>query len=207
MTRIVKKPDVRRKEIVEAARQLFQSQDYESTTMSALMKKLDIAKGTIYHYFASKEGLLEAVVADLIDEDMREKEQLMNSPEVRSLDALGKFRTLVTTETIAHGSARILDELHRPGNTIVHARQLGRYLTMLAPMYAAVVREGCEQGIFETERPLETAEFLLAGIQFITDVGFYPWTDVELSRRAEALPQLVEAQLRAPKGSFSFLAK
>ncbi len=88
MTRIVKKPDVRRKEIIEAARELFQAQDYEGTTMSVLMKKLDIAKGTIYHYFASKEGLLEAVVADLIDEDMREKEQLMNSPEVRSLDAL-----------------------------------------------------------------------------------------------------------------------
>ncbi len=78
---------------------------------------------------------------------------------------------------------------------------------MLAPMYAAIIREGCKQGVFETERPLETAEFLLAGIQFITDVGFYPWTDVELSRRAEALPQLVEAQLHAPKGSFSFLAK
>ncbi|MBN1857112.1 MAG: TetR/AcrR family transcriptional regulator [Dehalococcoidia bacterium] len=206
MTRIVKKPDVRRKEIVDAARKLFLEQDYESTTMNALMKGLDIGKGTIYHYFTSKEDLLEAVVADLIDEDMQNKQRVMESPEVQAMDAVGKFRVLVTAPTIAEDSAPILDELHRPGNTIMHTRQLGRYLSLLAPMYAEVIREGCEQGTFHVDCPLEAAEFLLAGVQFISDVGFYPWTEVDLLRRAKALPSIVEAQLRAPRGTFDFLA-
>ncbi len=206
MTRIVKKAAERKREIIEAARELFQTADYESTTMQALMERLRIAKGTIYHYFASKEELLEAVVEDLIDEDLRKKKALMESQAFQELDALDKLRSLATANTMAKENEKILDELHRPGNTVVHARQLGRYLTMLAPYYAAVIQEGCEQGTFKTEHPLECAEFLLAGIQFITDVGFYPWSEAQLARRAKALPSLVEAHLGAPKGSFSFLA-
>lgn len=206
MARIVKKADERRKEIIDAARELFQTTDYESTTMQTLMKKLNIAKGTIYHYFASKEEILEAVVEDLVNEDLRKKSELLENPDFKRLDALEKLRTLVTSATLAEGNEEILEVLHRPGNAVVHTRQLGRYLVMLAPFYADVIQEGCEQGTFRTEHPLECAEFLLAGIQFITDVGFYPWSETQLGRRMEAIPSLVEAQLGAPKGSFDFLA-
>jgi AcrR family transcriptional regulator len=207
MMRIVKKADVRKREIIKAARDLFQKGDYESTTMQAIMDELNIAKGTIYHYFASKEELLEAVVEDLISERIQAKNEAINSSEYKALDALEKLRLFTTFNRLAEDNERILEELHRPGNTIVHTRQIGRFLTMLAPFYAEVIQEGCDQGLFKTDHPLECAEFLLAGIQFITDVGFYPWTDDQLARRMKAIPSLVEAQLGAPEGSFSFLVE
>jgi hypothetical protein len=101
----------------------------------------------------------------------------------------------------------ILDALHQPGNVVVHARQLGRYLIQLAPIYAAVIQDGCDQGLFQTGHPLECAEFLLAGIQFLTDVGFYPWKNEEIARRMAAFPSLLEDLLSAPKGSFDFLVE
>lgn len=207
MTRIVKKASERRREIIQAARKLFQTKEYDKTTMQKLMDELNIAKGTIYHYFSSKEELLEAVVEGLVDEELRKKEELMKSSRCRNLNALQKIRILVTTDTMAEENEQILDKLHHPGNTIMHARQLGRYLIKLAPIYAAVIEEGRDQGIFKTDHPLECAEFMLAGIQFLTDVGFYPWSKAQLARRMEAFPSLVEAQLNAPKGSFSFLAE
>lgn len=207
MKRIVKKPDERKKEIIQAARELFQAKEYDKMTMRDLMDKLNIAKGTIYHYFSSKEDLLEAVVEDLIDEELKRKKRLMKSRRCRDLNALEKFRVLVTTDTIAEENEQILENLHHPGNTIMHTRQLGRYLLKLAPVFAIVFEEGCEQGIFKTEHPLECAEFLLAGFQFLTDVGFYPWSKAQIERRMAAFPSLIEAQLNAPKGSFSFLAE
>ena len=60
-------------------------------------------------------------------------------------------------------------------------------------------------GVFQTEYPLESGELLLTGIQFLTDLGIHPWSQEELIRRAMAFPALIEAQLRAPKGSFNFL--
>ena len=77
MKRTIKKPDERRKEIIQAARELFQAKEYEKTTMKEIMVKLNIAKGTIYHYFSSKEELLEAVVEDLVDEELKRKKKLM----------------------------------------------------------------------------------------------------------------------------------
>lgn len=207
MKRIVKKPDERKKEIIQAARELFQTKEYDKMTMRDLMDKLNIAKGTIYHYFSSKEDLLEAVVEGLIDEELKRKKRLMKSRRCRDLNALEKFRVLVTTDTIAEENEQILENLHHPGNTIMHTRQLGRYLLKLAPVFATVFEEGCEQGIFKTEHPLECAEFLLAGFQFLTDVGFYPWSKALIERRMAAFPSLIEAQLNAPKGSFSFLAE
>jgi hypothetical protein len=52
--------------------------------------------------------------------------------------------------------------LHHPVNIKMHARQLSRYLTKLAPLYPAVIEDGCTKSIFKTEHPLEGAEFLLA---------------------------------------------
>jgi AcrR family transcriptional regulator len=207
MTRVVKKPDERRREILRAARELFKTKEYDKATMQDLMVKLNIAKGTIYHYFSSKEDLLESVVEDLIDEELKRKKQLLKSRRCRNLNALDKFRILVTSDTMVEENEEILESLHHPGNTLIHTRQLGGYVIKLAPIFAAVIEEGCEQGLFKTEHPRECAEFMLAGFQFLTDVGFYPWSQSQLFRRMKAFPSLIEAQLGAPKGSFSFLAE
>lgn len=207
MARTVKKPDERREEIIKAARDLFHSKEYDKATMQELMKTLNIAKGTIYHYFSSKEDLLEAVVEDLIDEELKKKEALIEDCRRRNLDAVQTIRALATVDRMAEENEEILDMLHQPGNIIMHARQLGRYLTKLAPIYAAVIEEGRGQGLFKTDYPLECAEFLLAGIQFLTDVGFYPWSNEAIARRMAAFPSLLEDLLNAPEGSFDFLVE
>lgn len=205
MAKTVKKPDERREEIIQAARELFGSKEYDKATMAELMKTLNIAKGTIYHYFPSKEALLEAVVESLINEELAKKKALVEECRQQQLDAVHTIRKLATEDHMAEEHADILDALHQPGNVVVHARQLGRYLIQLAPIYAAVIRDGCDQGLFQTSHPLECAEFLLAGIQFLTDVGFYPWKNEEIGRRMAAFPSLLEDLLRAPEGSFDFL--
>lgn len=205
MPRIVKKAEERKKEIIAAARELFKEKGQENVTMQELMDKLKIAKGTIYHHFSSKQDLLEAIVEDLIDEELKKKKKLLKSSRCRNLSALGKFKALVTEDTMAEDNEEILDTLHHHENAAMHAKQLGRYLVELAPVFASVIAEGCEEGVFTTECPLECAEFMLAGVQFITDLGFYPWTEAQLYRRMKAFPFLLESLLNAPAGSFGFV--
>ena len=202
MSRIVKKPEERRQEIIATARELFQTQEYQNTSMNNIMEKLNIAKGTIYHYFKSKDELLEAVVENIIEEDIAHKQALLQDV---SANALEKFRLLITSNDATEENDRILSYLHQPGNVAMHTRLLAVAIEKQAQLYANVLEEGCEEGIFEIENPLECAEFLLAGIQFLTDMGVYPWKQDDLMRRIKAYPALVEAQLKAPKGSFNFL--
>lgn len=202
MARIVKKFADRKADIVKAAGHLFQSKEYDKTTMQDVMEALGVAKGTIYHYFKSKEALLEAVIEDVVDRNMSKMQAIVK--EARG-NALQKMKLLVATGRVSERNENILEQLHKPGNSGMHCRLLAEILTRQAPLYAEVIQQGCEEGIFKTEAPLECAEFILSGIQFLTDIGIYPWTPEALSRRMLAFPKLIEQQLRAPKGSFDFI--
>ena len=202
MTRIVKKPDVRRKEIVQAARALFQAKDYEQATMQDVMESLGIAKGTIYHYFKSKDELLEAVVVNMVDEAFERMQALVNEANG---NALQKFSLLIRAGNIAENNGEILEHLHGRGNNGLHVRLLAAALIKQAPLYARLIQQGCDEGLFHTSFPLECAEFILAGVQFLTDLGIHPWMQEDLLRRALAFPSLIEAQLKAPAGSFQFM--
>ena len=202
MTRITKKADVRRQEIVDAARHLFQTAGYEQTTMQDVMERLNIAKGTIYHYFDSKEALLEAVVESIVEEHIGQMRLAL--PGLKG-NALEKLQVLLAASNLAADNPEVLDPLHRSANMEMHHRMLAVTILKLAPVYAELIRQGCAEGLFQTDAPLESAEFILSAVQFLTDLGIYPWTQEALIRRARALPGIIEAQLKAAPGSFQFL--
>jgi AcrR family transcriptional regulator len=200
--RTVKKPDVRRQEIIDAASELFLSQTYDETTTGQVMAVLGIAKGTIYHYFSSKEHLLEAVVDDLAEGYAKRREAELEEAEG---DALARLALLFSPDGRSAEEKSAIESLHKPGNVKLHTRLLAVLVLRLAPVVADLVTQGNEEGIFRTEHPLEVAELLLAGIQFLTDDGFYPWDDEALLRRAAAIPSMVERLLGAEPGSVTFL--
>src|SRR3712207_2048732 len=58
MVRQRKSPDVRRAEILDRATQLFVERGIERVSISDIAQHVGIAKGLLYHYFASKDELV-----------------------------------------------------------------------------------------------------------------------------------------------------
>ncbi len=168
------------------------------------MKQLQIAKGTIYHYFKSKEELLEAVVEQIVLDDIEQKRMLL---ETIPGTAMERLRTLIAGANLASDNVEILGQLHTPANAAMHIRLLAETLIRESELYAIIIQQGVEEGLFQTETPLECAEFILSGIQFLTDTGIHAWTPEQLMRRAMAFPAMIEAILHAPPGSFQFLVQ
>lgn len=52
---------MRQTELMDAALELFSSAGYQKTMIVDITKKTGAAKGTFYHYFASKEAIVEAI--------------------------------------------------------------------------------------------------------------------------------------------------
>jgi len=204
MKRVVKNPADRKAEIIEAAKRLFLTQEYEKTTLQDVMNYVGVAKGTIYHYFDSKEELLEAVIVKMVDSRLAEIEA--KRKELRGT-ALEKIEKLIEWSNLSQASPKLLDQLHRPGHATLHLRILAETLIKLTPVYEELIRQGCEEGIFRTKYPRECAEFLLSAVQFLTDTGLYPWTKEDLRRRAKAFPNLIEQQLQAAPGSLDFFKR
>ena len=53
-----------RARVIAAARDMFAEDGYHRASLDAVARRADVARGTVYHQFGSKVGLLEAVVRD-----------------------------------------------------------------------------------------------------------------------------------------------
>ena len=57
----MKKGDIRKKEILETAEELFCKNGYIATSIQNILEYLNISKGSLYHHFDSKETILEEI--------------------------------------------------------------------------------------------------------------------------------------------------
>lgn len=203
MPRIVKKPAERRAEIVASARRLFRTQGYEATSMQDVVTDLGIAKGTIYHYFRSKEDLLDAVCDDIVEATTAQMRRLAEDTEGGALD---RMRAVILRGAVSAEDTELLERLRPGGESGMQARLLAVAIEKQAPLYAALLEQGRTEGVFRLEDPLETAEFMLAAFQFLTDEQIHPWPVDALARRARAMPRVLERLLGADPGTFAFLA-
>jgi AcrR family transcriptional regulator len=56
-----------RARIVEAAQRLFHEQGYAATGIATILREADVRSGSLYHFFPSKEALLEAVLDNYLE--------------------------------------------------------------------------------------------------------------------------------------------
>lgn len=78
-----------RREILEAARELFFQNGYAGTTVEAVAGKAQVAVGTVYNYFESKSALILAITAMDLLKDLGEDFDTM--PSESGLDAIIRF--------------------------------------------------------------------------------------------------------------------
>ena len=175
--RIVKKPEERKIDLVKAARELFLTKGYDQTTIHDVISHLGVAKGTIYHYFDSKEQLLEAVVTDIVDEATEAAQGRM---EASSGSALDRMRMLISVEPRPEETIAFLEHLHRPGNLGMYTRVAVASVERRGFLFAQLIEQGCREGLFQTDNPREASEFILTAIEFLTDRRIYPWTQDDL---------------------------
>jgi AcrR family transcriptional regulator len=57
-----RKKESRKKKIFDAALKLFEAQGYDKTTMAEIAVNADMAVGTLYNYYASKQVLLFSII-------------------------------------------------------------------------------------------------------------------------------------------------
>ncbi len=75
-----------RSKIASAAWKLFYEQGYDDTTIEEIVMESETSKGSFYHYFPSKDSLLDSL-ADLFDDKYHELMEEMD-PGMNSLEKL-----------------------------------------------------------------------------------------------------------------------
>lgn len=66
--KVTEKLQLKKKEILRAAREVFAENSYQGTSIKAIAKKAKIATGTFYLYFTNKEALINMIVEEMFHE-------------------------------------------------------------------------------------------------------------------------------------------
>jgi AcrR family transcriptional regulator len=82
----------RRRELIDAAAELFAEQGYRESSIADLSGATGLAAGGIYHYIGSKEALLVAICDELLDPLLAEAREIAVSDE---LSPKGQLRALL----------------------------------------------------------------------------------------------------------------
>lgn len=192
MTREVKKPEIRKNEILAIAQRFFFDKGFESTSIQDIIDELGIAKGTFYHYFNSKIDLLDQLINSITDEMYS-----VLSPIVKSnMTAIDKFNTMFREGSAFKMSNPevfiiMLKVLFTDENTILRTKIYRKMVEKLTPMYAEIIEQGNEEGVFHVSMsPEDIAELLLQVGANLNE------TICRLMLRKDMTPKLLTDQIR-----------
>ncbi|MDA2257898.1 TetR/AcrR family transcriptional regulator [Bacillus cereus group sp. MYBK163-2] len=202
--RIVKEYEERRKEILETAERLFLTKGYTKTTVNDILKEIGIAKGTFYHYFKSKEEVMDEIILRIIKEDVTKAKRIVSNPDIPVLDKLFKI-LMEQSPKSGDVKEKMIEQFHQPNNAEMHQKSLVQSIIHLSPILTEVLEQGIEEGIFSTPYPQETIELLLSSAQVIFDDGLFQWKPEEMINRAKAYIKMMEASVGAKEGSFDYM--
>jgi len=159
----MKKGELRKDAIMKTAEKLFFEKGYAETSIQDILDELSISKGGFYHYFDSKNALLEEICRQRSARDIeRIRAELFSgkfSP-VQKLNMLLSALNIFSREE-PRFAALMLRVSYVEGD--VHFRdQMRMYMQdSLRPMVDEVLREGMEDGSFFTRNPGQLGRILL----------------------------------------------
>lgn len=195
--RVSKEHNERREEILDKAEQLFSSKGYEKCTVNDILNAVGIAKGTFYHYFKSKEEVLDAIIQRVTD-IVVSRAKLVASDQTLSPDKklLHIFLSMRVENEMNH---EILEELHQTENALMHQKSLSSIMEGVVPILAQVAEEGIEKGMFHSDFPAQYMQIFLVASVMLLDDGIFQIEKQEQQLILKALVTLLEKMLGLPQ--------
>ncbi|MFH0882445.1 MAG: TetR/AcrR family transcriptional regulator [bacterium] len=163
MPRIRKEHNVRRDELLDLAWELFTEVGYEEASVQEIVDRANIAKGTFYHYFKSKEELLEAVLNRTVEHNLPTLEALVSNSALNAIDKLNRLLAVAAQWRIrnAHLVRNVLARMFSSENLRLRHGMYSKNQEMAAPLLAAILEQGQHEGVFDTDDPEGSAEMML----------------------------------------------
>jgi AcrR family transcriptional regulator len=196
---------VKRKKLLTIAENVFLQKGYEQTNVDDILKASGISKGAFYHYFKSKEEVLAASIENMLDEAVA---FLQPTVDDLSLGALEKFKQFMeqksTFQTTKLEYAALLGKLMQ--SDVFQQKYVMTMAQKIVPLFAKIIQQGTDEGVFHVAYPYETADILIRAIVGIPNSSAYDeyMRDDEKRRRyLLSLRGVIAGTLGIEKNGFS----
>lgn len=198
--RIVKEHDERKNEIIDTAAALFIVKGYDQCSVNDILNSIGIAKGTFYHYFKSKEEVLDAAVNKMSVQILTHVQEIAAKKEIPPLDRI--IQVLLAARVTDHTEKTLIQEMHKMQNALLHQKTLVTIIKALTPVFTEIVREGNVSGIFQCKYPEECTQILLSAALTLLDDGIFQFDKVQSTKVFEAIIYAMEKMFGLKDGVF-----
>jgi AcrR family transcriptional regulator len=195
MGRRSKDPEIRKKEFVAAAIELFQAKGFEQTSVTDITNKVGVSHGAFFYYYKSKDEILKDVIEEIIAMDVQFVKGLVDN---KDMSAKEKFRVILKTSVNSMKSRpdnHLAEFFHSSANAGFHRDFTMRSREALVPLFTEIAEQGIREGYCEIKYPRETIEYLTYIFESIDDSFAGPQNNEEYYRKIRALELIVAKSL------------
>ena len=170
MARISKEYALRRNEIIDAAERLVYSKGYEKMTIQDILGNLQISKGAFYHYFDSKQALLEALLDRMLENAEKLIGPIVQDPNLPAIEKFQRFYTTLVRWKTAQKTfvLALLQGWYTDDNAIVRQKMAAAALQQFTPALTEIIHQGIQQGVLTTPYPEHVAKVVFS---LLIDLG------------------------------------
>lgn len=206
---------LKRDAFVDAAQRLIASKGYEAMSIQDVLGEVGASRGAFYHYFDSKQALLDAVVERMVEDATAAVRPLVEDPGLSATEKLqGLFSGIASWKTERMElMLAVLRVWLSDGNALVRERFRHSVVVTFTPVLTTVVEQGIADRSFTVTYPEHVARVLVslllganehAGELFTRhQSGLVTLADVEGA--LNAYPEAFERVLGARPGSLRWI--
>ena len=191
----VLKKNERKQELLKIAYNMFLTKGYDNTSIDDIINEAQIAKGTYYYYFESKEATLEEVINMMINEEIEIAKNFLNMP----ISIPEKLVGIITSLKPKMDEEEIQNTLNKEENIIMHEKINNRVIEEAIPLLEQVIIEGIEKNIFKCNHIKERLKMLLIMSNELFDNNNFNLNNIEV------FIDTAEKMLGAKEGTLEFI--
>ncbi|ESL01629.1 transcriptional regulator, TetR family [Catonella morbi ATCC 51271] len=191
----------KKEQILDVSLSLFLEKGYDNTSISDILSNLNIARGTLYYHFESKEAIMDEIIERSIKSVIEEAKGIVFR---QGMTVQEKMFTLFSSTSMRRLSGRelMIDYLNQPQNALLHEKINRSFIQKIVPILGDIIKEGVEEGTFINAYPYESAEMILVIIIGFMDVYYEKMDENDIKHRTESLLYNMERILGVKEGSF-----
>lgn len=214
LIRISKDYDVRKQEFLDTAQKLFYEQGYDQTSVNTIIDAVGVSKGTFYHYFKSKENLLDALAERVAKQGLERLHSIVEDRHIGALEKINRYfaGSRDPKEKSEEIAKTVLRVMYEDENILLRHKARVRSMELVVSELGKIIAQGIQEGIFNVPYPERTAEMILMLGGEMKDI--YARLFLELDEKPENITlakQLIDQyedaiarMLAAPEGSIRF---
>ena len=207
----MRKGDLRKAAIIDAAEELFYRKGYENTSVQDVLDELQLSKGGFYHHFESKLSLLDAICEKRVDgyaENCRKNIMEHGYKGIDKLNAVLAGSTYFTDNSIEFISI-MLDVAYRQEAVMLRDHMAMATREAMSSLITEAISEGMDENLFFTKYARDMGGIILRLSSELTDdISFISVRtpskserDYEIAAKINAYTYACETLLNAPRGS------